>query len=91
VNIVTTISYRTGWNWDSAKSYILNAIDQYFKELGQAWDDSENLIVRISQLESKILGCEGVLDVQGTKLNGSASNLSLAADEIPVRGTVNGN
>lgn len=91
VDIVTNITYQTGWNWDSTKSYVLNAIDQYFKELGQMWDEQENLIVRISQMESKILACEGVLDVQGTTLNGSASNLSLAVDEIPVRGTVNGN
>ena len=91
VNIVTNIVYQTGWNWDSAKSYIFNAIDQYFKELVQVWDENENLIVRISQLESKILACEGVLDIQDTTLNGSGSNLSLAVDEIPVRGTVNGN
>jgi len=91
VDIVTNITYQTGWNWDSAKSYVLNAIDQYFKELGQVWDEQENLIVRISQLESRIISCEGVLDISGTTLNGSASNLSLAVDEIPVRGTVNGN
>lgn len=91
VNVVTNITYQTGWNWDSAKSYVLNAIDQYFKELGQVWDEQENLIVRISQLESRIIACEGVLDISGTTLNGSASNLSLAVDEIPVRGTVNGN
>ena len=90
VNIVTDITYQDGWNWDSAKSYILNAIDNYFNELNRAWDKNENLIVRISQLESKILSCEGVLDVSGTTLNGSASNLSLKADEIPARGTVNG-
>jgi len=91
VNIVTNITYQSGWNWNSAKSHILTAIDQYFKELGQAWDENENLIVRISQLESKILACEGIVDIHGTTLNGSTSNLSLAADEIPVRGTVNGN
>ena len=90
IDIVTNITYQTGWNWDSAKDYILNAIDQYFKELSQTWDENENLIVRISQLESKILGCQGVLDVSDTTLNGSTSNLSLAVDEIPVRGTVNG-
>jgi uncharacterized phage protein gp47/JayE len=91
VNVVTNITYQNGWNWDSTKSYILNAVDEYFKELHKVWDESDNLIVRISQLESKILSCEGVLDVQDTKLNGSSSNLSLAVDEIPVRGTVNGN
>lgn len=91
VNVTTNITYQTGWNWESTKSYILNAIDGYFRELGKVWDANENLIIRVSQLESKILGCEGVLDISGTTLNGSASNLSLAADEIPVRGTVNGN
>ena len=89
VNIVSDIIYQNGWNWDSAQSYIKNAIDNYFNELSRAWDKNENLIVRISQLESKILSCEGVLDVSGTTLNGSASNLSLDADEIPVRGLVN--
>lgn len=91
VNVTTNITYQTGWNWESTKSYILNAIDGYFRELGKVWDANENLIIRVSQLESKILGCEGVLDISGTTLNGSASNLSLAVDEIPVRGTVNGN
>ena len=93
VNITTNITYATGWDWSSAKSYVMDAIDKYFKELGQEWEnaDDNGLIVRISQLESKILGCECVLDIQETTLNGSTSNLSLAVDEIPVRGTVNGN
>lgn len=90
INIETTITYQNGWGWDSAKGYIIAAIDQYFKELAQIWDESENVVVRISPLESKILGCQGVIDVSGTKLNGGTSNVSLAVDEIPVRGTVNG-
>lgn len=91
IDIVTNITYQTGWNWDSAKSYILTAIDQYFKDLSKVWEDDENLIVRISQLEARILACEGVLDVSGTTLNGSTSNVSLDVNEIPIRGTVNGN
>lgn len=91
IDIETNITYQSGWSFESAKSYITNAVDKYFKELCQVWDENEGLIVRISQLESKILSCEGVLDVSGTTLNGSASNVSLADDEIPVRGTINGN
>lgn len=91
VNIVTNITYQQGWDWESSKIYIQDAIDQYFHELSKAWDENENLIVRISQLESRILTCEGVLDISGTTLNGSDANLSLAADAIPIRGTVNGN
>lgn len=91
INIDTNITYQNGWDWESAKTYILNTIDQYFKGLSKEWEEQENLIIRISQLESKILACEGVLDIQGTTLNGLTSNLSLAADEIPARGAVNGN
>lgn len=91
IDVVTNITYQSGWNWDSTKSYILDAIDQYFKEISATWEDSTNLIVRISQLESRILDCEGVLDVTNTTLNGVASNLTLEKNYIPVRGTVNGN
>jgi uncharacterized phage protein gp47/JayE len=91
INIVTNITYQEGWNWESAKIYIQNAIDKYFHELSKTWDENENLIVRVSQLESRILTSEGVLDVSGTTLNGSDANLSLETDEIPIRGTVNGN
>ena len=91
VNIATNITYKSGWGWESAQSYILNVIDQYFKEISEAWENSTNLIVRISQLESRILDCEGVLDISDTTLNGSASNLTLEKNQIPVRGTVNGN
>lgn len=91
VNIVTNLTYRSGWDWDSAKSYILKAIDDYFLEISQQWEESDNLFVRISQLESRILDCEAILDIEGTTLNGVASNLFLEANQIPVRGTVNGN
>ena len=91
IGITANITYQEGWNWESAKSYILNAIDQYFYELSTEWDEHDNLIVRISQLESRILDCPGVIDVADTTFNGSATNLSLNADEIPVRGIVNGN
>lgn len=91
INIVTNITYQSGWNWESSKTYIQDIIDQYFYELSKVWDENENLIIRISQLESRILTCEGVLDISGTTLNGSDANLSLASDSIPIRGTINGN
>lgn len=91
VDIVTNITYQSGWDWEASKTYIQNAVDQYFYELSTVWGENENLIVRISQLESRILDCEGVLDISGTTLNGSDTNLSLASDAIPIRGTINGN
>ena len=58
------------------------------KELGipeEDWDKEDNLIVRISQLETRLLGVAGVLDITNTKMNNSTSNLSLESNEIPVR------
>ena len=51
-------------------------------------DENSSLTVYISRIESAILGVEGVLDVGNTALNGSATNLVLNWDEIPVLGTV---
>lgn len=90
VNVTTTITYKAGWNWTSAQSYILAAIDGYFKEIAESWEGSEASIVRISQIESRILDCEGVEDVENTALNGAAINLTLTASQIPIRGAVNG-
>ena len=90
INIVTEITYQDGWDWTSSGKYIETAIDEYFVSLAKSWDDSENLIVRISGIEQKILTCAGVLDVQNTVLNGLAGNFQLGKYEIPVRGDVNG-
>jgi uncharacterized phage protein gp47/JayE len=91
INIEVEITYAEGWSWDACASLIKKAVDDYFKELSKTWADNQNLIVRISQLESRILDCEGVLDVFGATLNGSATNFSLDEDSIPVRGEINGN
>lgn len=91
INIETEITYASDWSWEAAGSIITKAVDDYFKELAKTWEDNNNLIVRISQIESRILDCDGVIDVFGTTLNGSASNLYLDVNEIPIRGTINGN
>ena len=92
INITTTLTYATGWNWASAKDHIKATISKYFNELAETWADTNAIVVRISQIESRILSeCSSIItDISGTQLNGSASNITLAADNIPVRGTVNG-
>lgn len=88
INIDTIITYQSGWDWSSAGTYIESVIDEYFLSLAETWESSDNLIVRISGIEQKILACPGVIDVQDTFLNGINSNLQLSANEIPVRGDV---
>lgn len=90
VDIQTKLSFQENWNWEAVKPYVEKAIDDYFKELSASWEDAENnnLIVRISQIETRLLDIEGVLDVADTTLNGAAENLSIDVDNIPTRGSI---
>ena len=90
INIDTNIVYDSGYNFNALKSHIQNAIDSYFLELNKSWDTADNIVVRISNIESKILAINGIKDIADTKLNGTASNAILDPDTIAVRGTFNG-
>ncbi|WP_313132652.1 baseplate J/gp47 family protein [Anaerocolumna sp.] len=90
IDISFSVTYQEGYSFEDIESYITTMIDSYFLELCKAWADGDGLIVRISQLESKLLNITGVLDVTGTTINEAASNLVLSTDAIPVRGTVVG-
>lgn len=92
VDIVLNLTYAPGWSWEAARSYVENVIDNYFAELAQNWAGSDFLVVRISQVESRILsGCATMItDIGGTQINGVESNLVLNPDSIPVRGEISG-
>lgn len=90
VNISTNITYQEGWTWADIEPYVHKAIDDYFFELASSWENENNLIVRISQIETRILNIAGVVDIENTTINGKAQNFVLGADNIPVRGEVIG-
>ncbi len=90
INITTNLVCTGDWTWEDVRPYIEQAIDKYFNDLAKEWEDNENLIVRISHLETRFLGTQGVLDVSGTTINGQTQNLMLDADSIPVRGELLG-
>lgn len=90
IDVATTIVYQDGWLWEDTKVNVESAIDSYFLELSEQWENSDNLVIRISQIETRLLNCPGILDVSGTTFNGTAQNITLDADVIPTRGVVNG-
>lgn len=87
IDVTTTLTYEGDNNYEGLKSYIEKAIDDYLLELRKTWDDTDNIVVRISQLESALLDVNGIIDVQNTQINGSAQNLELGG-KIPIKGTV---
>ena len=59
-------------------------IENYLLELRKTWADEDHLIVRISQIETRLLGIKGIVDINGTTINGAADNLTLGKYEVPV-------
>lgn len=85
---LNNVIYEDGYSYEALQSYILAVIDDYFLELNQKWENEKTLIVRISQIESRLLEVEGILDLSGTTLNGEEKNYTLDVDSIAVRGDV---
>ncbi|WP_324824981.1 baseplate J/gp47 family protein [Sinanaerobacter sp. ZZT-01] len=86
IPISTAITYQDGWEWNDVKDYVFETVDQYLTELAQDWADSDTVIVRVSQIETRLLNIPGILDISKTAINGEEKNLVLDADSIPKRG-----
>ena len=82
------MTYEEGYNWGNLKSSVEAAVTAYLLELRKEWANRNNLIVRISRIDSEILNIKGVADIEGTTLNGETSNLTLREYEIPILGGV---
>lgn len=90
INIASTITYQEGWNFEASKPYIEKAIDDYFGELNNTWADNDNLIVRISQIETRLLNVAGILDIANTSINRIQENYVADKDSILKRGEIVG-
>lgn len=89
INIDLKLSFAENWNWEKCKSSIEQAIDDYFYELNKFWDTDKNIIVRIAQIESRMLALDGVIDVLSSSINGTNRNIVIDKDSLVVRGEVN--
>jgi len=86
VYVKANITFEVGYGWNKLQAAIDEAVSGYLLELRKAWADSPYLIVRVSQVENRILSIKGVVDIQDTTLNGSPGNLTLGAYEVPLYG-----
>lgn len=88
VQVKVTVTFKEGYSWSNCKQAIEEAVGKYLLELRHEWSGTTQTIVRVSQIESRILGVTGVVDAQNIRINGVASNLTLGKYEIPVLGGV---
>ena len=90
INIESTLIFEPGYGWSNLQTSLEEAVSDYLLELRKEWADSQYLVVRISQIDNRLLSVPGVLDVQDTSINGDRKNLNLGEYEIPVLGGVSG-
>lgn len=88
VDVETRLAYKNGYDFNILKSEIEKVINNYLLELRQIWEGEKQTIVRIAQIESRILAIEGILDISETILNGSERNLIVDDRSIAILGDV---
>lgn len=94
VKVSCKLTFEEGYTWSKVQPKANEAIEAYLLELRKDWETAEGtLVVRVSQIESRLLNLTGVLDIADTQLNGEEINLTLNVEELPVLdagGVING-
>lgn len=91
INVETTLTLNSESTIGQVQADVESVIEKYCADLRKEWKDGEStdfLVVRISQIESRILVVEGVQDIGDTILNGVAANVELSPTQIPELGAV---
>jgi len=88
VNISAELTLESGYSADGIMPFVKSAIESYLYELRKAWGDADNLVVRVSQIETRLLSVGGVIDAENITINGERKNIILSANQIPILGEV---
>ena len=90
ISVSCRFTLNEGYTWSQLEPKAVEAIEAYLLEMRQVWENSDKtpLVVRVAQIENRLLNLEGVLDVADTTVNGSTENLTLEQEELPVFGGV---
>ncbi|CAH0305273.1 baseplate J/gp47 family protein [Priestia megaterium] len=83
VDITATLTLTDGSSIDAVSAAIAENLKTYFQTI--AFDQTT---VRYTQIGNAILDADGVIDYADLKANGTVANIILAADEVPVAGSV---
>lgn len=83
IGVAVGLTLQEGYEAADVLGEVSGCIEEYFAQLSRQWAEVDQLVVRVSQLEARILELPGVLDVSGLTLDGEGANLLLEPEEIP--------
>ena len=91
VNVSTTITFKSGYSYETLKETIEETAAEFMTDLSKTWaegDEKTGLTVYIARFEAAMLDIQGILDINNTAFNGTSANLTLSWNQIPVIGEV---
>lgn len=88
VNIKATIIFQEGYDPNALKQKFVDAVEEYLSEIRRTWANDFYSVVRISQIDNRILNVPGVLDITKATINGAAENLVLDEYAVPILGVI---
>lgn len=97
VNISTRLTFADGYDLDDCLYQIKTALSEYFSELNAEWDSLDCIIIRIAQIEHRLMSVTGIIDVADTTLTtndgtatvGQSGNVVLDKNAIAELGALN--
>lgn len=88
LEIESSFTLQAGVTRESIQDSVNKVVQDYFTSLSKEWDSQDNIVIRISQIETRLLSVPGVLDLDSTTINtasvNSTGNLTLESNQIPV-------
>lgn len=88
IDISMNLIFDSGYNFANLRSVIENSIADYLLDIRRNWAARGGFVIRISQIESRIMNIPGILDISGTEICGNDSNFELNRMQIPVPGVI---
>jgi uncharacterized phage protein gp47/JayE len=90
INISARFTLAAGWQFESARPQFEEILDGYLNEIAAEWDKSDELVIRASQIESRLLNHNAVVDIENLRINNGTSgrNVTLSGNTIPLRGVI---
>jgi len=89
IQLKANITIIKSANIDLVKQQISEEVSDYLLNLRESWESEKNIIIRISQIEARIMNIQSILDINDTTLNSSLSNIELNEMQIPILKEVN--
>lgn len=91
INIIATISLKSGYSIDDVRDALSTAVSAYLTERRKEWceqNDTEQITVRVAYILTAMLSVPNVTDITEVTANGQTDKVVLQTDEVPTVGTI---